>query len=105
MAYIAEYLIVDVSAVRSLLSVRLIGPLVTLYIINARGWPFNITVWGLLNFCLIHHQDSENLFFSHWLYFTDIELFTAENPSGSVVESDIYRELLVALLLWELQHH
>lgn len=90
----------DVMAVRSLLSVQLIGPLATLYIINARGWPFTLTVWGMLNFFLIQGiRDSDNVFFSHWLYFTDIEMFTAENPSGSVVESDIYREVLVAIVV------
>lgn len=101
MAYVAQYLIVDVSAVRSLFSVKLVGPLATLYIINARGWPFIITVWGLLNFCLIHHHpdNEESLFFSHWLYFTEIAMFTVDNPSGSVVESDTYRELLIAFIV------
>lgn len=101
MAYVAQYLIVDVSAVRSLFSVKLVGPLATLYIINARGWPFIITIWGLLNFCLIHHHpdNEESLFFSHWLYFTEIAMFTVDNPSGSVVESDTYRELLIAFIV------
>ena len=102
LAYVAQYLIVDVSAVRSLFSVKLVGPLATLYIINARGWPFIITVWGLLGLGLIHHhpdKDEESLFFSHWLYFTDIDMFTVDNPSGSVVESDTYKELLIALIV------
>jgi hypothetical protein len=91
---------VDVAAVRSGVSVQLIGPLATLYIINARGWPFTLTIWGILNFLLIQGmRDDENIFWSHWLYFTDIEMFTAENPSGSVVESDIYREILVAFVV------
>ena len=88
------------AAVRSLLSVHLIGPLATLYMINARGWPFTLTVWGALNVLLIQGiHNSDNIFFSHWLYFTEIEMFTAENPSGSVVESELYKKVLVAFVV------
>lgn len=39
------------------------------------------------------------MFFDHWLYFTDIEMFTGENPSGGVVESEKYEEILLAMLI------
>ena len=87
---------------RCLLSVQLIGPLATLYTINAKGWPFIITSWSLLNFLLIYKgrgNHVSNMLSNHWLYFTDIEMFTSENPSGGVVESDTYEEILVAILI------
>jgi hypothetical protein len=88
---------------RCLLSVQLIGPLATLYTINAKGWPFILTSWAILNFLLIYkgreNNDGSGNFSNHWLYFTDIEMFTAENPSGGVVESDTYEEILVAMLI------
>ena len=98
-----HFLSLDVSAMRCLLSVHLIGPLATLYTINAKGWPFILTSWALLNFLLIYkgreNNDGSGMFPMHWLYFTDIEMFTAENPSGGVVESDRYEEILVAMLI------
>jgi hypothetical protein len=87
---------------RCLLSVQLIGPLATLYTINAKGWPFILTSWALLNYLLIYKgrgNDPSSMFFDHWLYFTDIEMFTAENPSGGVVESEKYEEILLAMLI------
>jgi hypothetical protein len=38
LAYVTEYLFVDVLATRSPLGVQMVGPLVTLYIMNAKGW-------------------------------------------------------------------
>ena len=82
---------------RSLLSVYLIGPLATLYTINAKGWPLIFTLWGTLNFILI--KGHELTLVSHWLSFTDIEMFTEQNPSGGVVESVKYHEILVSMLI------
>ena len=41
LAYVTEYLFVDVLAMRSPISVQMIGPLATLYTINAKGWVSN----------------------------------------------------------------
>ena len=93
----------DVLAMSSLISVQLIGPLATLYTINAKGWPFIITAWGLLNFLLIQegHESSHSSheFFNHWLAFTEIEMFTSENPSGGVVQSTPYKEILISMII------
>ncbi|KAL7538906.1 hypothetical protein ACHAXR_008875, partial [Thalassiosira sp. AJA248-18] len=103
LAYVSEYFFVDVLAMRSLISVYLIGPLATLYTINAKGWPFILTSWGVMSFLFIRegHESSHSshAFFSHWLSFTEIEMFTEENPSGGVVQSDRYSELLLSMMI------
>jgi hypothetical protein len=38
LAYVTQYLFVDVFATRSPMGVHMVGPLVTLYIMNAKGW-------------------------------------------------------------------
>ena len=84
LACISPYIFVDVLALQSMMSIQMIGPLATLYTINGKGWPFVLTAWGLINFLLIQeNSDSAHHFFSHWLYYTDVELFSAENPSGN----------------------
>lgn len=99
LAYTVQYLFVEVLAMRSLLSVQLIGPLATLYTINAKGWPFILTSWGVLNLLLIQDNHPTSIFFNHWLSWTDIEMFSAENPSGGVVESDLYKEVLMSMII------
>ena len=110
----------------SLLSVQLIGPLATLYTINAKGWPFTLTgefplhvlsseifpsfltpyplrflsAWGVINFLLNQEgHDNGSLVYSHWLYWTDIQMFTAENSSGAVAQTEFYKELLVSMII------
>ena len=95
-----EYLFVDVMALRSLVSIDLIGPLATLYTINAKGWPFILTTWGVLNFLLIQeNSDTGHSFFSHWLYFLDVDMFNNNNDAGNVVDSELYREILVSMII------
>mmetsp|Transcript_32345 Transcript_32345/g.78322 ORF Transcript_32345/g.78322 Transcript_32345/m.78322 type:complete len:1238 (-) Transcript_32345:93-3806(-) len=97
LAYVAEYVLIDVMATRSLISVKLIGPLATLYAVNAKGWPFILNAWGLLNMLLIQEgQANHTLFHSHWLYFSDIEIFSAENSSGGVAQSATYKNILLS---------
>ena len=84
LACVSQYIFVDVLALQSMMSIQMIGPLATLYTINGKGWPFVLTAWGVINFLLIQeNSDSAHHFFSHWLYYTDVELFSAENPSGN----------------------
>ena len=100
LAHIVEYLFVDVMALRSLVSINLIGPLATLHTINAKGWPFILTTWGVLNFLLIQeNHDTGHTFFSHWLYFVDIDMFNNNNDAGNVVDSELYREILVSMII------
>ena len=86
-------------AMRSLLSIELIGPLATLYVINAKGWPFIATVWGVLNFLLNQEGQHGNIFVRHWAYFTGIEVFTDENPNGGICQSDLYKEVLISMII------
>ena len=148
LAFITEYLFVDILATRSPLSVlvvrvqvlfsafhcfipfwisftyhlsfiqpivnhhKKIGPLATLYTINAKGWPFVITLWGVWNFgthvhffnttsvlfcilckkrnlimflcfmfcflCFVVLLHGQAEFNNHWLFFTNIEMFTGK---------------------------
>ncbi len=75
---------------------QLTGPLPTLYLINAKGWPFVLNAWGLLNLLLIQQGHGGSTFYAHWLYWTDIEMFTADNPGGAIVNSVAYKDLLLS---------
>jgi len=43
LALITQYVLIDGLALRSKLMVKIFGPLVTLFVINAKGWPFITT--------------------------------------------------------------
>eukprot|EP00970_Alexandrium_tamarense_P009980 scaffold1976_cov187-Alexandrium_tamarense.AAC.9 len=96
LAHVTEYFFVDVMAMRSPFSIQLIGPLATLYILNAKGWPFILTCWGIWSFILIRGTGS---FYDHWGFFTDIEMLNDDNQGGGVVESDLYTDVLTSLIV------
>ncbi|KAK1737000.1 mechanosensitive ion channel family protein [Skeletonema marinoi] len=92
LAYGSEYVIVDVLALRSTVLLGLLGPLPTLYIIQAKGWPLVSIFWGLWSLALIQNMDG-------WLAWTDIEMFTAENHDGGILSGDTYLEVLASLIV------
>lgn len=57
--------------------------------------------WGVLNFTFNHAdaaagKNTEE--FGHWLFFTGIDMF-ADNPSGGIVWSDGYHNILVSMIV------
>lgn len=88
LARVTQSFVVDFLCLRTSLFVRMTGPMLTLAIIQAKGWVFVMFFWGIYNFGL-NYGDTE--FARHWLYFQDvIELFNRENPSGGFPSSDPY---------------
>jgi len=64
-------MIVDYFCLRSALAVKILGPFLTLYIIQSKGWPFVLFSWGVTDFFILYHTK----FARHWLFWQDtIEL-------------------------------
>ncbi|KAL7500365.1 hypothetical protein ACHAWT_008467, partial [Skeletonema menzelii] len=91
-AYASEYVLTDVLALRTTLLLEVVGPLITLYIIQAKGWPLISIFWGLWSVALIQNSGG-------WLAWTEIEMFTAENHDGGILSGDTYQGLLTSLIM------
>jgi hypothetical protein len=64
---------------------RLLGPLVTLLLVQSKGWPFVVCWWAILDFALLY---GSGRLAKHWFYWQEtVGLFNEENPSGHVVDS------------------
>ena len=92
LAYASEYMLVDVLAMRSTLLLELIGPLATLYLIQAKGWPLVAVFWGMWSLALIQNVDG-------WLSWTNIEMFIDEKNGIHLAESDTYIEVLASAIM------
>ena len=55
---LTEIVVVDVLTLKSRTLLKLFGPLVSLLIIQARGWPYVLTFWGVFNFAFLQGQHS-----------------------------------------------
>jgi hypothetical protein len=70
-----------------------LGPIVRLIILQEKGLPMQLQIWGILNF-IVNHGTSD--FAEHWMYYQDfLVIFTDENPSGGVTYNPGYRNLLL----------
>mmetsp|Transcript_21059 Transcript_21059/g.31242 ORF Transcript_21059/g.31242 Transcript_21059/m.31242 type:complete len:1002 (-) Transcript_21059:137-3142(-) len=76
--------------------VSVIGPLCTLWLIQARGWPFILSVWALYD-CILLHGNNE--FQKNWLFWTDLDIFSDANPGSELLQSDFYFRVLMAAML------
>jgi hypothetical protein len=84
LALLMQLLIIDFLALGTQILLRLIGPILTLLIVQSKGYPFVVFWWSIFDFAMLYGGD----FARHWLYWQDaIDLCNASNPSGHVVDS------------------
>jgi hypothetical protein len=85
LARATEALLIDFLSLRTRWTLRIFGPVLTLFIVQSKGWPFTIFTWALFDFALLQGPHS---YASHWLYWqSHIDLFNVRNPAGEVVRS------------------
>jgi hypothetical protein len=93
LALLMQLLIIDFLSVGTRVMLRIVGPILTLLIVQSRGWPFVFFWWSMFDFALI--QGDRELS-QHWLFWQDfVGLFNTSNPSGNVVDNPIYLRVLV----------
>lgn len=69
-AKLTQSILVDLWSLRTKLSLRCFGPFVTLFLIQAKGFPFIIFFWGIYDFALLW---GGRPFAKHWLYWQDVK--------------------------------
>ena len=91
-------LLIDLVALKTRLMIRVVGPLITLVVVQSKGWPFTLTWWAIYDLCML---SGDGKFSNHWMFYQDIvDLFNNANPSGNITNSDWnFRILYVALIL------
>lgn len=93
LAVITKSIVIDFLCIRTRAMLNFLGPVVTLYTVQSKGWPFLMTTWGVYSFILLY---GKHKFASNWLYWQDsIELFNETNPSGGVPSHALYRNVLI----------
>ncbi|KAL7499239.1 hypothetical protein ACHAWT_010159 [Skeletonema menzelii] len=92
LARIGQVFWVEILALRSRLFNTIVGPYVSLAIIQSSGWPYNICFWAVLDFCLLFGNFP---FPRHWLFWQNkLDIFNGNNPVEGVTSSNGYMRLL-----------
>lgn len=96
MALGAQTLIIDYLALGSRNLLRLAGPVVTLLIVQSKGWPFLFFSWSLFDFAML---SGTGPFAAHWAFWQNtVGLFNEKNPSGNVVSNEWNIRLLAVAM-------
>jgi len=93
LAKVTQYLIIDVIAMKTFLVRCYLGPVITLFIIQSKGWPFLSITWSAWDFLLLF---GDRKFCDHWLHRQErVKLFNESNPSGNILVSKVYANILI----------
>jgi hypothetical protein len=96
-AKLTEMLLIDLVALKTRFLLRILGPLVSLIIVQSKGWPCTVIFWSLFDLTLLA---GDSPFPNHWMFYqTSIDLFNAKNPSGGVTSSVWNYRILVASMV------
>ncbi|KAG7371166.1 mechanosensitive ion channel [Nitzschia inconspicua] len=78
------------------LNFTFVGPMARLFIIQSKGWPLMLAIWGFLNLAMLY---GSTRFANHWLFYQSfIGIFSDQNPSGNFPSYDIYRHVVIFIL-------
>lgn len=91
-ALVTQAVVIDFLALETRILLRLVGPVITLLLVQSKGWPFITAWWAIYSFAML---EGESAFVAHWLYWQNpIGLFNEQNPSGEVVSNPWNRSIL-----------
>lgn len=95
-ARFTEYILIDVLTMSSKAVVQMLGPWVTIFCLQSKGWPFLVAFWGAYDMILLH---GNNPFQVHWLYWTGIRLYSQANSGSYILSSSVYLRVLIGMVL------
>jgi hypothetical protein len=88
LAKATQKFVIDYLALRSRIVVWLFGPLVTLFIVQAKGWPLLVFFWSVYGFAFLYGHGP---FPNHWLYWQDsIDMVSDLQPISCPERSTCY---------------
>lgn len=91
MALAMQCVIIDIIALQTRFFLRTVGPVITLLIVQSKGWPHIVFWWTIFNYAM---NFGDGGFAHHWLFYQDlIDLFNSTNPSEDH-EQRVVRSLL-----------
>jgi hypothetical protein len=91
-----EYLVIDCITLSTRIVVKILGPLVTIFCIQSKGWPFVVAGLGVWDMLLLH---GDNDFQQHWLYWSGLAIYSNANSGSYVIASEVYLRILLAMIV------
>ena len=91
-----EYFFIDCVTLSTRIVAKILGPLITIFCIQSKGWPFVVAGWGVWDMLLLH---GNNDFQQHWLYWSGLAIYSKANSGSYIIESQVYLRILLAMVI------
>ncbi len=95
LARMTQFFLIDGLTLRTKFTITVGGPLVTLLMIQAKGWPFLLFAWSVIDLLILHGDDP---FAVNWLYWTGLRIFSPGVSGAYLINSDVYYHALMCLV-------
>eukprot|EP00536_Pseudo-nitzschia_multiseries_P006518 jgi/Psemu1/255455/estExt_Genewise1Plus.C_1390082 len=96
LARFSQTIIIDGLVLTNKFVISALGPWLTVYCIQSKGWPFVLTAWGFWDLVLL---EGNSKFKQHWFYFTGIKIYSEGNSGSYIITSDYYLRILFCMIL------
>jgi hypothetical protein len=89
-----HFVVLKLSLNRGIVFFNIVGPIVTVLIIQSSGWPFLLFTWGILDLIFLHGSGP---FVQDWLYMFNIPMFSSStNPDFGLLADPFYLRILLS---------
>ncbi len=96
LARVSQFFMIDCLVLSTRFVSHALGPWVTIFCIQSKGWPFIVGSWGIWALLLLQGSSK---FDYHWLYFTGIRIYSAGNSGSFIISSEAYLRVLLAMII------
>lgn len=96
LARFCQFILIDCLVLSSRLVSQSLGPWVTMFCIQSKGWPFIVGSWGFWSLILLH---GDHEFQVHWLYFTKIAIYSIADSGAHMLNTEPYLRILLCMVL------
>jgi hypothetical protein len=96
LARFCQFVMIDCLVLSSRFVSHSLGPWVTIFCIQSKGWPFVVASWGLWSVILLHGDHEFQL---HWLHFSGIAIYSSANSGSYILNSATYLRILLCMVL------
>jgi len=74
----------------------ILGPGITIFCLQSKGWPFITVTWGIWDLLLFQ---GTNKWKQHWFYFTGLKIYSEGNSGSFIINCDFYLKVLFSMIL------
>jgi hypothetical protein len=96
LARVSQFCMIDLVVLHTRIVSRALGPWVTIFCLQSKGWPFLIGWWGIWALLLLQGSSK---FDYHWFYFTGIRIYASGNSGSYIISSEAYFRILLAMVI------